>query len=276
MKTLITLVISILLLSGCQPSFVGTALKSMTVTKADSYFNLDDKQENELRKEVDKDFSHAKTKVLPEIASSLRAMNKELEPEKVKSVRLIQISTNLESSIKKVTACFSPSAQKLAASLSEEQFQYFYKKMNRDFEESEQQTKSSQRALEKAVTFYADGITSWVGPLTSEQEKELKKFLRINPYPWALQNQSRKKLADQLMNKRRNPQDLEKFVSSLLGDYESFRTAEFQTAIEQHRSALKKFLFEELWPELTPTQKSTFKTNLTAKAEMLEDLSRRN
>ena len=79
-----------------------------------------------------------------------------------------------------------------------------------------------------------------------------------------------------MMDKRKSPQELEKFVSSLLGNYEAFRTPEFQTALGQHRLALKKFLFEDLWPQLSPAQKSTFKTNLTAKAEMLEDLARRN
>lgn len=244
-------------------------------SKADSYFDLNRKQEENFRKDIDKDFQTARQKVFPEIASSLRTLNRELNSEKVNSAKLIKITKDIEGSFKKTTAHFDSAALKLSASLSEEQFQHFRKMTLKDIENSAEDSNSPQRSLEKSVKVYSKGLSAWLGSVSQDQKNEIKIFLKAHPYPWALQNESRRKLLDQFMDKRQNPAELEKLIRAFLQDYEPFRTTAFQAAFETHELAAKKFLFEELWPRLSAAQKDQVRTNLIAKAELLEDLARK-
>jgi len=247
----------------------------MLTSRADIYFDLDNKQQEALRKDVDKDIQLVGKEAIPEIAKSLRALNKELAGAKVNSEKTKVILGQADDALKKGAACFNSSAQKLTASLSEEQFHHFRKKMLNDIEESSRETSTPQLALKKSTEFYTKGLTYWTGSVSDEQRKRVTTFLKSNPYPWKLQNESRKKVLDGFIDKRRSPQELEKYVKEFFTDHESLRTPEFQAALKNHRVAATKFVFEDLWPKLSPAQKSKLKANLVAKAELLEDFAQK-
>lgn len=261
-------------LTGCNTSFLGVALESMTVSKVDDYFDLENSQKDQLTKDIEKDFRELRQEVFPQVAKSLRELDAQFSKDAVQAPMITKIFDDSESYLKKVTVKFEKTAIKTAATLSEKQFQYFAKEMREKIEESQEDTSSAEGALKQSVKRYTKSLEFWIGNLSRDQRTRLIEFLKNHPYPWSLQNRSKYAVLEKFLNSRKNPEELEKFVKAFATDYEAFRLPEFNQALKIHQIAFQEFFVKSLWPSIEAEQRQELKENLLSRAERLEKVSR--
>lgn len=260
--------------SGCGNSFLGVALESMTVSKADDYFDLDGPQKDQLKKDVEKDFRELRQDVFPQVAKSLRELDAQFSKDSVQTPMIAKIFDDSESYLKKVTVKFEKTAVKTAATLSEKQFQHFAKEIREKIEESQEDTNSADGSLKQSMKRYTKSLEFWMGNLSRDQRTRLMDFLKNHPYPWSLQNRSKYAVLEKFLNSRKNPEELEKFVKAFATDYEAFRLPEFNQALKTHQAAFQEFFVKSLWPTIEAEQRQELKENLLSRAENLDKLSR--
>lgn len=262
-------------LSGCGSTFMGVALESLTVSKVDDYFDLEDSQKDQLKKDVEKDFRELRQEVLPQVAKSLRELDGQLNKNELQTPVVAKIFEDSEAYLKKVTGKFENTAIKTAATLSEKQFQHFAKEIREKIEESQEDTSSADGALKQSMKRYTKSIEFWVGNLSRDQRTKLMEFLKNHPYPWSLQNRSKYAVLEKFLESRKNPEELEKFVKTFATDYQALRLPEFNQALKSHQSAFQEFFVKSLWPTIEADQRQELKENLLSRAENLEKFARK-
>lgn len=274
MKILIVL-LSWLFLVGCAPSFLGVALESMTVSKADDYFDLNSEQKDALKKDVEKDLADVRQHVFPQMADSLRKIDQQTSKNEMSADQVGQIYSDIDQYLKQISTKFEQTAVKTASTLEDDQFRYFEKKVDKEVEESVEDTETPEKALKLSMKRYTKSIEFWFGDLTSAQEEELRKFLKDHPYPWDLQNKNKKFVLAKFMEARKSRDTLKKFVSDYCKDYDAARLPEFKVALDEHQLAFQKFFSQSLWPKMDKEQKSELKEHLLTRAQDLDKLARR-
>lgn len=240
-------------------------------SRADHYFDLTSAQKKEFKIEIRKDIDSGKKEALPQVASRLRQLEKEISSDEVDPAIFTKAFSEIEKQVKGLSVYFQDTAIKTSMNLSQEQVQHFANEVQEDIQEEES---DPEEALEKVEKRYRKNIEYFVGDVNREQKALIQNFLQKNPYPWRLQNRSQEYVVKQFVEAAQNPETRKAFVEKFAKDYESVRLPEYTKALRDHQTAFISFLTNDFWKSMSKEQKQTFKENLIARAEQLERIAK--
>ncbi|WP_142699250.1 DUF6279 family lipoprotein [Bdellovibrio sp. ZAP7] len=265
--------ISILLIcSGCGSSspFMDAFLGGMSVTKVESYFNLDQKQEKDFEKNLQQDLARLKQEQMQKFATSIREIDQRIPTEKVNSEILSETFDVLEKEYDRSASYFKNSAWKMVSSLREEQFLYFEKRVRKEITESREQGLESKN--EELLQRFRKQITYWVGPTSIHQNQAIQHFIANEPFPWKERIDNRESILNNFMAQRKDPVKLRTMTEKFLEDYDSLRTPEYAHAMQKYEGKLKGFL-NKFWSTLSYDQKQAMQASLNKQALELDRMA---
>lgn len=261
----------LLWLNGCTRTelafrFADTAVAS----KADDYFDLSSAQQSELKKSVQKDIDLVRKNLFPILAKKLRSLeplanNSSLDPALVEST-----ASELQGYFKLLPSYFLETSVKTALDLTPQQFDHFSEEIRQEIKKDKENPKDIKKEWEKK---YRRSLEFWIGGISVEQRKAISEFVVKNPYPLALQNQSRQHVLSSFLQASKNPESLKKFITEFSTDYESLRLQTFKEALQVHKKSFQKFFATDFWPTLTAVQRQRLAKTLISRAEELERMA---
>ncbi|UYL07338.1 DUF6279 family lipoprotein [Bdellovibrio sp. SKB1291214] len=259
------LLLSILFICGCGAGnpVLDAMVGGMSVTKVESYFNLDEKQEKEFEKNVEHDLKRLKQEQLQEFSKSLRQFDERIPKEKSDSIILSEAFDLLEKEYTRSSGYFKNAAVKLTNTLRDEQFDYFENRVKKEIAESRAQSVQSKNSELKER--YRKQILFWVGKMDVHQEQALDQFIRKGQFPWKERLDNRESILNSFMAKRRDSAKLRAMAAQFMTDYDSLRTPEYAQAIQNYETKFKGFL-NKFWSSLSSEQKQQMQISLNKQA----------
>lgn len=247
--------------------FADTAI----IYRTDSFFNLSSEQKKELKIRIQSDLNKVRKEKFPAFAQKLREWAPLTQQNKISEQEILKIYAEVQSDMKSVSTPFLETSINTVLSLKNEQFEHLKKKIQDEIEDESDPQDWQQETLKK----YRRSLEFWLGGLSALQKEKISNFLKANPYPSKLQNESRLYVLDKFLKSRDSQASREKFVRDFFADYEAARLPQFQSALNQHKQSFIKFLAEEFWATLDLSQRGHFKQNLLARSTELEQLSQK-
>jgi hypothetical protein len=247
--------------------FADTAI----IYRTDDFFDLKSEQKQELKLRIQVILEKIRKEKFPEFARKLRQWAPLTKETQITYPDLLKIASEVQSDLKLVSDYFLETSIWTALSLKNEQFDYLKKKIHEEIDDASDPQDWQKLTFKK----YRRSFEFWLGGLSSLQKEKLSNFLKTNPFPSKLQNDSRLFVLEKFLKSRESHASLEKFVRDFFADYESVRLLQFQSALNQHKQSFIKFLAEEFWPTLDQSQRQHFHQNLLDRASELERISQR-
>lgn len=245
-------------------------LGGMSVTKVESYFDLDQKQEKEFEKNLQQDLARLKQEQMQKFADSIREIDHRIPTEKVNSEILAETFDVLEKEYDRSASYFKNSAWKMVSSLREEQFLYFEKKVRKEIALSREQAVESKN--EELLQRFRKQITFWVGPTSIHQNQAIQHFIANEPFPWKERIDNRESILNNFMAQRKDPAKLRAVTEKFMEDYDSLRTPEYAQAMQNYEGKLKIFL-NKFWSTLSYEQKQAMQASLNKQALELDRMA---
>ncbi len=245
-------------------------LGGMSVTKIESYFDLDEKQEKEFEKNLQQDFAKLKQEQMKDFAKSIRQIDQRIPTEKANSQILSEAFDVLEKEYDRSSSYFKNSAVKMISSLREEQFIHFEKRVRKEIALAREE--AIQTKNEELLQRYRKQILYWVGPTSIHQNQALQQFVSNESYPWKERIDNRENLLNTFMAQRKDPAKLRAMVEQYMNDSDSLRTPEYAQAMQVYDGKVKGFL-NRFWGSLSYEQKQQMQASLNQQAQELDRMA---
>ncbi len=169
---LLILLLYIALLSACSRSEVMVEFfDSVATSKADDYFDLSSQQKSELKKDLQNDLDKARRELFPEVAKTLRSMEKEVQKDKLNAEFVSARYNDFQNYYKRLSGYFSDSSTKLVLSLQPAQFDYFADQVRKDIKKND-----LEEAERDVLKRYRRSLEFWIGGLSADQKKNFDSF----------------------------------------------------------------------------------------------------
>ncbi len=276
MKTLIFLLL-LFTLSGCgsQGTFLDDflVLGGSHMAQIDEYFDLNNKQHEQLEKNIDSDLNRLRKERFDKIAKTLRQIEQSAQKAGNKAV-MSSAYKDLQKQYVEASPYFKGSTQKLIDSLKEPQIDTFKSKVEKEISETKASLGTPSVLNEELIARYKKGLEYWVGDLNTSQEKSIVQFTQDHPYPWSEKIKNKQDILNRFMTVRHNPEKLRRFAEEFIADYPSVRTPEYAAAITSYEKEFQNFL-DLFWVSMTPQQKTRLQEYLIGRADKLEHLAKR-
>lgn len=272
MKNFLFFGLLILLTTSC--SRTGVMFRffdTLAVSKTDDYFDLSSEQHDTLKKDLQKDLETLRREFFPVIAKNLRELAPLTHQEKINQEVVLKKYLELHHQMKLFTAYFKDTSIKTALSLRPSQLEYFAKEVRKEIAKNT----DPEDQQEMAYTRYRRSIEFWMGGINSAQKEKIKHFLTTHPYPAKLQNDSKNYVLEKFLLAGQNRDDLKKFVTDFISDFELVRLPTFTQSLNEHKQAFQNFFANDFWPSLTEVQRKHLRESLLARAEELDELAQR-
>ena len=260
----------LMLLSSC--SKVDTAMKFadwLIVKETDSYFDLTDEQNKDLKQEIQKDLARIKKDNFPKIAEFLRKVAGQVEANKFTLENLNLWHTEGQKTIKDVLNQFQPTALEFALKASQQQIEHFKFKYQKETDKRKKEIETDDDKFKFHRKRFEKWTDEWVGGLSADQRKLLNDDIKAYPFPWDLQIRSRGVSVAKFLEARSSKISLKAYMDKMTDD----RDPEYETALKAYQVHVKGFILE-LYKVLTKEQKAHFIKKLRDRAQEFETLSR--
>ncbi|MEK2690282.1 DUF6279 family lipoprotein [Bdellovibrio sp. GT3] len=259
-----------LFLTACSSSsnpVLDAVIGGMSVTQVEGYFDLDQKQEKEFEKEINKDLQRIQQQQLQEFAQAIRKFDVRVPVEKTDSEILSEVFDKLEVEYKKASGAFQNSAVHLVGMLRDEQFVHFEQQVRTEIQKARAEGVNPKN--DELLARYKKQIKYWVGPTTVHQNHLLQQFVIKEPFPWKERMDNREKMLNQFLSNRRDPKKMRQFIEQFMTDYDSLRTTEYAEAMNGYEDRFKVFL-NKFWTTLDYGQKQQLRVSLNKQAQEVE------
>ena len=259
-----------LILASC--SKMDLALKWadwMIVKETDSYFDLSDTQNKELKNQVQKDLSRVKKENFPDIAKFLSKVAGQIEADKISLEEIAKLQTEFQITVKAALNQFQSTALDFAMKATAEQIEHFKKKYNQQTEKHADDVKTEKDKFKLQKKRFEKWTDEWLGGLTSEQKVALASDIKEVPFPWDLQVRSREVSLNKFLEARRSRALLKAYMDQL----EDERDPEYEKALKDYQAHLRIYILK-LYQSLNKDQKTYLTKKLRDRAHEFEGLAR--
>lgn len=240
----------------------------LIIKETDSYFDLTDAQNKELKEKIQKDLVRLKKESFPPIAKYLRKIADHVETGKITLESVTQLQTEALFTIKTAFDHFQPTALDFAVNASPDQIEHFKKKYKKETDKRSAEVKTEKDKFKFQKKRFKKWTDEWLGDLNSDQEKALDEHIRSHPSPWDLQIRSREFSLNKFLEARKSRSLLKAYMDQV----EEERDPEYEVALKQYQLHLKNFILK-LYQSLTKEQKDYLLRTLKARAQEFEDLA---
>jgi len=244
------------------------------MAQIDNYFDLNQKQEHELRRNMNEDLNHLRRERFDKMAKTLRQIEQQTKtPESNKLMSSAYV--DLQSEYWQSHKYFKPSTHKFISSLSPSQLSSFEKKVRKEISESREALAKHPDSLNQdLISSYQDGLEFWIGDLSPAQKELLTRFTKEHPFPWQEKIKNSETLLDQFTSMQGDSAKMKSFSEKFVAENKSLRIPEYTQALASYDKEFQTFL-DMIWTTLDQKQRSHLRENLLGRASKLEELARR-
>lgn len=246
---------------------------TLIVSKADDYLDLDNSQQDRLKKNIRKDLSKVKEKTLPEIAKNLRELEVESRNTKIDKDKILGLKNKSYSDILDAGKYFKDTAVDISNTLSNSQYTHLQKQVQADIDKKTKEYKKD--AAKHTAKKYLKATEFWIGSVSKNQREMITDFAKKNPYPWELKEKNRKVLLDKFISNKDNKAAREELLTAYFTDHTSAQTSDFRLAMNEYTANLENFYIDKFWPTLSEDQKKTLQKNLLKRASDIEEVAQK-
>lgn len=246
---------------------------TLIVSKADDYLDLDNSQQERLKKNIRKDLNKIKEKTLPEIAKNLRQFEVESRSAKINKDKVLDLKNKSYAEILYAGHYFKDTALDISNTLSNSQYSYLQKQVQADIEKKNKEYKKD--AAKHTAKKYLKATEFWIGSVSKNQHEMITDFAQKNPYPWELKEKNRKSLLEKFLNSKDNKAFREELLTTYFTDHTNAQLPEFKLAMNEYTANLENFYIDKFWPTLSEDQKKTLRKNLLKRAGDLEEVAQK-
>lgn len=239
--------------------------------EADRLFDLNSKQEKDLKPEVQQILTDIRRNDFPKIADLLENVETQLRTKGLTPAAEDEWFAGGERIFREVLDRVQPSALRVARESSPAQEANFAKEMKKDSENALDEVATpakEKKANRKRVLKWTDDL---MGSLTSAQDKDLDQFASEHPFPVRLQVKNKDQLLDQFLKVPREKR--EAWIKKLFAEPEALWLPEYKKARTDWQSAMKGY-GKKLWESLGNEQKQALFAGLKRKAGDFRRLSK--
>lgn len=246
---------------------------TLIVSKADDYLDLDNSQQERLKKSIRKDLDKVKEKTLPEIAKNLREIEVESRNEKIDKEKVLDLKNKSYGDLLNAGQYFKDTAVDISNTLSNSQYAHLEKQVQTDIEKKTKEYKKD--AAKHTAKKYLKATEFWIGSVSKNQKEMITDFAKKNPYPWELKEKNRKSLLEKFLNSKDNKTAREELLTAYFTDHTNAQNPEFKVAMNEYTANLENFYIDKFWPSLSEDQKKTLRRNLLKRASDLEEVAQK-
>ncbi len=241
----------------------------MIVKETDSYFDLTDTQNKELKDQVQKDLARVKKENFPLIAKFLRKVASQIEADKISLDEIVKLQNEFQITVKTALNQFQSTALDFTMKASAEQIEHFKKKYNQQTGKHADEVKTEKDKFKLQKKRFEKWTNEWLGGLTPEQKVALESDIKEVPFPWDLQVRSREVSLKKFLEARRSRDLLKAYMDQL----EDERDPEYETALKVYQAHLRNYILK-LYQSLSKDQKTYLMKKLRDRAQEFEGLAR--
>ncbi len=266
----IVLFLFAILLASC--SKIDMAMKWadwMIVKETDSYFDLTDTQNKDLKNQVQKDLARVKKENFPQIAKFLRKVADQAEVDKISVEEILQLQNEFQKTVRAALNQFQTTALDFSMKASAEQIEHFKKKYNKQTEKHLDDVKTDKDKFKLQKQRFEKWTDEWMGGLTSEQRVALESDIKAFPFPWDLQIRSREFSLKKFLEAQKSRSTLKTYMDQL----EDERDPEYENALKDYQAHLRVYIVS-LYRSLSKDQKKYLLKKLRDRAQEFEGLAR--
>ncbi len=266
----IILISLLLLMSAC--SKMDLAMKWadwMIVKETDSYFDLTDTQNKDLKLQVQKDLARVKKENFPQFAKFLRKVADQIDADKISAEEINQLQAEFQKTVRIALDQFQATALDFSMKASPDQMEHFKKKYNEQTKKHADEIRTEKDKFKLQKKRFEKWIDEWLGGLNSEQRASLETDLKAFPFPWDLQVRSREVSLKKFLDARSSRTLLKNYMDQL----EEERDPEYETALKNYQVHLRNYILD-LYRSLTKDQKKYLTKKLRDRAQEFEGLAR--
>lgn len=259
-----------LLLASC--SKIDLAMKWadwMIVKETDSYFDLTDTQNKDLKVQVQKDLARVKNENFPQIANFLRKVADQVDADKISVEDINQLQNEFQKTVRAALDQFQTTALDFSMKASPEQMEHFKKKYRKQTEKHLEDVKTDKDKFKLQKQRVEKWIDEWLGGLNSEQRVALESDIKAFPFPWNLQIRSREFSLKKFLEAQKSRSTLKTYMDQL----EDERDPEYEIALKDYQAHLRVYIVS-LYRSLTKDQKTYLIKKLRHRAQEFEGLAR--
>ncbi len=241
----------------------------LIVKETDSYFDLTDNQNKDLKDQVQKNLRQVKKENFPLIAKLLRKAADQVASNKVTLEVLNQFHLEAQKTLGQAFHQFQPTALEFALKASPEQIEYFKKRYAKETEKHASEVSTDKAKFKLHKKKFEKWTDEWLSGLTPGQREALDAHIKAHPFPWDLQIRSRDFSLKAFLDARGSRATLQKYMDKMEDD----RDPEYQKALQAYQIHLKNFILD-LYLHLTSDQKNYLLQKLRSRAQEFEVLAR--
>lgn len=274
MKKHLWIFIAFFALAGCSNlEFATNWADTYLDHQIDNYFDLDRGQDVFVSQALKDNIQKIRKDFYPQFADELRRNADELEKTPTLTVaQLEEAQKRLQALVMKTLAVVEPSAQDFVDRLRPEQLKNFEKEFTKKNKKIQNEVDDKDTAVSEQSDRMEGQLKYWLGSLTYEQRKQLKKFCEENPYPQKERLENRKKIATEFTTSFPDVEKRHRFIHTLLTDYKSLYDKNYATAMDKYQKSVRTFL-ESFFNGLKADDKKTLISNFRKRADELKKIS---
>lgn len=273
MKYLILLLICLNVSACNRAGVVFRFADTLIVSKADDYLDLDNSQQERLKKNIRKDLGKVKEKTLPEIAKNLRELEVESRSEKINKDKILELKNKSYADILHAGQYFKDTAVDISNTLSNRQYTHLQKQVQADIDKKTKEYKKD--AIKHTAKKYLKATEFWIGSVSKNQREMISDFAKKNPYPWELKEKNRKALLDKFISNKDNKTTRQELLTAYFTDHTHAQLPDFKVAMDGYTANLENFYIDKFWPTLSEYQKKTLRKNLLKRASDIEEVAQK-
>lgn len=269
----VLLLSSFLLVSCSSLEFATSWADTYLDHQIDNYFDLDRGQDVFTSQALKDNIQKIRKDIYPLFAEELRRNADDLEKAAAVSAdRIEDAQKRLQALVMKTLALVEPSAQEFVDRLRAEQLKNFEKEFTKKNDKIKKEADDKSIALSEQSDRMEGQLKYWMGSLTYEQRKLVKKFCEENPYPQKERLVNRQKVAAEFVGSFPDVEKRHRFIHILFTDYKSLHEKTYAEAMDKYQKSVRGFLVGFIGG-LSADDKKNLIANFRKRADELKKIS---
>jgi hypothetical protein len=246
----ITLLLCVLLLSGCTAKFAYNNASWLVYWYLDDYVELNNQQEDQFDKMLSKWIDWHRSSELPKYHAHLEEIINDIKTKQIDEDRIAYHREKGRDHWQRGRAYVAPDIVRLSKTLNEQQITYLFTKLEKENIEDEEEN-AEYRGLtpaqqnKKWVKRNEKGAKKWIGKLNNEQKLHItqfrERFEKTGDY-WLTYKRKYQQALNELFLSPDRTNEFEDALLALILNPESYRSEAFLSASEANNKAGAEYL----------------------------------
>ncbi|MCM0607030.1 MAG: hypothetical protein KA715_13150 [Xanthomonadaceae bacterium] len=228
-----SLLILSVLVTGCSKlEIVYDLAPGFIAGKMDDYFDLDVKQEFQLKAAIRSELDRIVMSELPQYIELEKEWIRQLQKKDLTLAEVKKLNDSTRDWLFHVFATMEPALLPLALELSPKQLEYFHKKVLEDLAENEEKTSTPKGQKKELRRRFEFGLNWNFDGLSSSEEKLFESWLDVAGYPFKDEGISRKQSAQLFFDASKNPMTFKAHLEGIFRKPLALRTKEYAQKLD--------------------------------------------